>query len=82
MAWFTALAVIFGVMLVYVVLWDVFMNTLPDMCVSMGVPSDDATLATLRVVFVLFPLLMVFGILAWAFAEQQRNEPRGGAGFY
>lgn len=80
-SWTVALAVTFGTILIYVVLYDLYMNTLPNLCVDMGVPSDDTSLAILKVVFQVFPLMMSIGTIIWAFLDSQRYEPRSGTGF-
>ena len=75
-----ALSVLFSTMLVYVAMYDVVHELLPDIAEGLGLDPTEGTLAILVTIFDIFPILMIGGVFLWAYMEQARKEP--GSGYY
>ena len=72
MAWLTVIVVIFQVMLVWGILYDVVTGVLYDLGVACG--CDVGLLDFIVAVWTNFPIPFIFGVIAWAIVVSLRTQ--------
>ena len=70
--WFTVLAALLIVSVVYIVFDDIFQNELLALATELGVSST--IVDTLRMAWLAFPVIFLIGLMMYAWAQGQRQE--------
>lgn len=77
--WAVSLAILLGMMLVWVSMYDVVHNGLvPILSSYSGDPENTNTWNILSTLFDNFPILLVLGVFLWAYVYAQKQEPGAG----
>lgn len=77
--WVIALTMIMAVMFIWVSFYDIVHNSLvPILNGFSGNPANSTTWNTLTTIFDAFPIIVVGGIILWAYVAAQREEPGAG----
>lgn len=76
--WVTALIMIFITMTVYVLTYGVVCVTIYNIAIDMAPVNTEAAyfnvLKLVRMTYNIFPWILIFGILIWAYLSSQRRE--------
>jgi len=76
--WITALVLIFGIITVYVFTYDLICVRLFGIALNLAPDGVEggyfSAIGLLRSLYNVFPWIMIFGVLLWAFTHTQRKE--------
>ena len=76
--WTTALIMIFTVVVVYALTYNMVCTTLYNLAITMAPVNTEAgyfnVLKLVRMVYNIFPWILIFGILIWSYLSSQRRE--------